>query len=65
MRMLMVSEEEYGVTHFVNPIQVESVKQNGIKATIVMASGRVIHTSNYFSDIIKLIEQELTKPQGE
>lgn len=65
MRMIMVSEEEYGVSHFINPIQVESVKKNGVKATIVMTSGRVIHTSNYFSDIIKLIEQELTKPQGE
>lgn len=62
--MIVISEEKYGVSHFINPTQIEEVKKNGVKATIVMASGRIIHTSNYFSDIVKLIEQELTKPQG-
>lgn len=63
MRMIMVSEEDGG-NIFVNPIQVEAVRKDGIKAHIVMSSGREIYTSNYFSDIVKLIEQELTKPQG-
>lgn len=65
MRMIMVSDEVDGQSIFVNPMQIEAVFKDGIKAKIYMSSGKVIHTSNLFSSIIKLIEQELTKPQGE
>ena len=61
MRMIMVSDEVDVQSIFVNPMQIETVCKDGTNAKIYMTSGKVIHTNNLLSDIIKLIERETNK----
>lgn len=65
MRMIGITDRYDGFV-WVNPMNVCAVHRDKISGyTIITLSAGEIATSMRLDDVIKLIEQELTKPQGE
>lgn len=65
MKMIGVTDRYDGFV-WINPMNVCAVHRDGMSGNtiITLPAGEII-TSMCLDDVIRLIEQELTKPQGE